>query len=170
MKKSIRLAVVGATMLFPLASVAGGRYDGAYTTHLACVAHGETPAYKWEFPSEVKDNVFHGQHGEEGGPGYLVIDGKINDDGTAKLEAKGTVTHNNAHGIFAMKGNNYGYNVKAQFDDTKGTGQRDAGAGVLGRDCGFEFDKQPAGGAPPASASPDAKPDAPPAPSGDQKQ
>ena len=170
MKKSIRLAVVGTTLLFPLASVAGGRYDGTYTTHLACVAHGETPAYKWEFPSEVKDNVFHGQHGEEGGPGYLVIDGKINDDGTAKLEAKGTVTHNNAHGIFAMKGNNYSYNIKSQFDDTKGTGQRDAGAGVLGRDCTFEFDKQPAGGSPTASAGPDAKPDAPPAPGGDQKQ
>ena len=169
MKKSIRLAVVGATLLFPLASVAGGRYDGTYTTHLACVAHGETPAYKWEFPSEVKDNVFHGQHGEEGGPGYLVIDGKINDDGTAKLEAKGTVTHNNAHGIFAMKGNNYSYNIKSQFDDTKGTGQRDAGAGVLGRYCTFEFDKQPAGVPPTPSASPDAKPDAPPAPSGDQK-
>ena len=72
---------------------------------------------------------------QEGAAGYLVIDGKINDDGTAKLEAKGTVTHNNAHGIFAMKGNNYNYNIKAQFDDTKGTGQRDAGAGVLGRDC-----------------------------------
>jgi hypothetical protein len=169
MKKSIRLAVACATMLFPLASVAGGRYDGTYTTHLACVAHGETPAYKWEFPSEVKDNPFHGQHGEEGGSGYLVIDGRINDDGSAKLEAKGTLTHNNAHGIFAMKGNNYSYNIKAQFDDTKGTGQRDAGAGVLGRDCSFEFDKQPAGGPPTASASPDAKPDAPPAPSGDQK-
>jgi hypothetical protein len=168
MKKSIRLAVVAATLLFPLASVAGGRYDGMYTTHLACVAHGETPAYKWEFPSEVKDDVFHGQHGEEGGPGYLVIDGKINDDGSAKLEAKGTVTHNNAHGIFAMKGNNYSYNIKAQFDDAKGSGTRDAGAGVLGRDCTFEFDKQAPGAAP--AASPEAKPDRSPAPESDQKQ
>jgi hypothetical protein len=69
-----------------------------------------------------------------------------------------------------MKGNNYGYNIKAQFDDTKGTGQRDAGAGVLGRDCSFEFDKQPAGGPPTPSASPDAKPDPPATPIGDPKQ
>jgi len=168
MRKSVPLAVVGAAMLFPLALVAGGRYDGTYMTHLACVAHGETPAYKWEFPSEVRDNNFHGQHGEEGGPGYLVIEGKINDDGGAKLEAKGTVTHNNAHGVFAMKGNNYSYNIKAQFDDTKGTGTRDAGAGILGRDCTFEFDKQPPGAAP--AASPDAKPDASPAPNSDATQ
>jgi len=157
MRESIRLAVVGAAMLFPLASVAGGRYDGNYITHLACEQHGETPAYKWEFPSEVKDSNFHGQHGEEGGPGYLVIEGKIADDGSAKLTAKGTVTQNHAHGIFAMHGNNYGYSIKAQFDDTKGTGTRDEGAGILGRPCTFEFDKQP----------PDAKPDAAPAPSPD---
>ncbi len=155
-------AAFAALMLFPLASVAGGRYDGSYVTHLACVAHGETPAYKWEFPSEVKDGNFHGQHGEEGGPGYLVIDGKIADDGSSKLEAKGTVSHNNAHGVFAMKGNNYSYNIKAQFDDTKGTGSRDAGAGILGRDCTFEFDKVPPDAKPAPNA--DAKPDASPAP------
>jgi len=142
-RKPVRLVVIGAWMLLPGAVVAGGRYDGNWTTHLACEAHGETPAYKWEFPSVIKDNNFHGQHGEEGGPGYLVIDGKIADDGSAKLTAKGTVTNNHAHGIFAMKGNNYGYNIKAQFMDMKGTGSRDEGAGILGRSCTFEFEKQP---------------------------
>jgi hypothetical protein len=168
MKKSIRLAMVGAAMLFPFASIAGGRFDGSYITHLACVAHGETPAYKWEFPSEVKDGNFHGQHGEEGGPGYLVIEGKINDDGSAKLEAKGTVTHNNAHGIFAMKGNTYSYNIKAQFDDAKGTGTRDAGAGILGRDCTFQFDKQPPGATP--ASPPGDRPDSSPPPAADAGQ
>lgn len=141
-RKAIQLAVVGAVMLLPGASIAGGKFDGNWTTHLACEAHGETPAYKWEFPSVIKDGNFHGQHGEEGGPGYLVIDGKIADDGSAKLAAKGTVTQNHAHGVFAMKGNNYSYNIKGQFEDTKGTGTRDEGAGILGRSCTFEFDKQ----------------------------
>jgi hypothetical protein len=67
----------------------------------------KTPAYKREFLSTIKDKVFHGQHGEEGGPGYLVIDGNIAVDGSAKLRAKGTVTHNHVHAVFAMKGNNY---------------------------------------------------------------
>jgi hypothetical protein len=169
LRKAVRIVTIGALALLPGASIAGGRYDGAWVTHLACEAHGETPAYKWEFPSEVKDGNFHGQHGEEGGPGYLVIDGKIADDGSAKLAAKGTVTQNHAHGVFAMKGNNYGYNIKAQFDDAKGTGTRDEGAGILGRSCTFEFVKPPPDASP--AAPPAAKPsEASPAPSPDAGQ
>jgi hypothetical protein len=157
----MRLAVVCALLILPGASIAGGRYDGDWVTHLACEAHGETPAYKFMFPSTIKDGNFHGQHGEEGGPGYLVIDGKIADDGSAKLTAKGKVTQNHAHGVFAMKGDNYSYDIKAQFEDTKGTGTRNEGAGILGRSCTFEFVKQPA--AAPDSAPDSSKPAEPPA-------
>jgi len=141
-RQVVRPVAVCVLMLLPGAAVAGGKYDGNWTTHMACEAHGETPAYKFVFPSTIKDNIFHGQHGEEGGPGYLVIDGKIADDGSAKLSAKGMVTQNHAHGVFAMKGNDYSYKIKAQFEDTKGTGTREEGAGILGRPCSFEFMKQ----------------------------
>jgi hypothetical protein len=163
MRVTIRMAVASALLLLPGASTAGTRYDGDWTTHMACEAHGETPAYKFEFPSTIKDGVFHGQHGEEGGPGYLVIDGKIADDGSAKLEAKGHVSQNHAHGVFAMKGNSYSYNIKAHFEETKGTGTRDEGAGILGRPCTFEFVKQAAAATPPPSQ------DAPPAAPADSK-
>src|ERR1700691_322539 len=155
MRSAMRLAVVCALLILPGASIAGGRYDGDWVTHLACEAHGETPAYKFMFPSTIKDGNFHGQHGEEGGSEYLVIEGKIADDGSAKLTAKGKVTENHAHGVFAMKGNNYSYAIKAQFEDTKGTGTRDEGAGILGRPCTFEFVKQP-------EAGPDSSPTATP--------
>jgi hypothetical protein len=161
MRSAMRLAVVCALLLLPGTSIAGGRYDGDWVTHLACEAHGETPAYKFMFPSTIKDGNFHGQHGEEGGPGYLVIDGKIADDGSAKLTAKGKVTQNHAHGVFAMKGDNYSYDIKAQFEDTKGNGTRNEGAGILGRSCTFEFVKQPA--AAPESAPDTPKPAEPPA-------
>ena len=156
MRHTLRTILAGALVLLPGASIAGGRYDGNWITHLACEAHGETPAYKWEFPSTIADSNFHGQHGEEGGPGYLVIDGKIGADGNAKLVAKGKVTNNHAHGVFALKGDNYGYNIKAHFDDAHGTGTRDEGAGVLGRPCTFEFVKQTDGA---ASATPAPGPD-----------
>lgn len=146
----VHLLVICALLLLPGASTADGKFDGNWTTNLSCDAHGDTPAYKWQFPSVIKDSVFHGQHGEPNGPGYLVIDGKITDDGSAKLAAKGTVTKNNAHGVFAMKGNNYSYDIKAQFTDTKGTGTRNEGAGILGRPCTFEFVKQPDAPAPAA--------------------
>jgi hypothetical protein len=159
LRNAVQLAAVGLAMLLPSAAAASPRFDGNWITHLACEAHGETPAYKWVFPSVIKDNNFHGQHGETDGPGYLVIDGKIADDGSAKLTAKGKVTNNHAHGVFAMKGDNYGYNIKAQFTDAKGTGSRDEGAGILGRSCTFEFDKQ-ADNAPAAPTAPAANPPA----------
>jgi hypothetical protein len=149
MRNAGRILIICAVTLLPGALVAGGKYDGNWITHLACEAHGQTPAYKWDFPSTIKDGMFTGQHGEKDGPGYLVIEGKINDDGTSKLEAKGTVSQNNAHGVFAMKGNNYSYKIKAQFSDAKGSGTRDEGAGILGRNCTFDFTKQP--DTPPAS-------------------
>jgi hypothetical protein len=149
MRNAGRILIFCAVTLLPGALVAGGKYDGNWITHLACEAHGQTPAYKWDFPSTIKDGMFNGQHGEKDGPGYLVIEGKINDDGASKLEAKGTVSQNNAHGVFAMKGNNYSYKIKAQFSDTKGSGTRDEGAGILGRNCTFDFTKQP--DTPPAS-------------------
>jgi hypothetical protein len=147
--KAVPFITICALMLLPGATIAGPKYEGNWITHLACEGHGETSGYKWDFPSTIKDGVFHGQHGEKDGPGYLVIDGKIADDGTSKLEAKGTVQQNNAHGVFAMKGNNYSYKIKAKFTDTKGTGTRDEGAGILGRNCTFDFTKMP--DAPPAT-------------------
>lgn len=152
--RSWLVAALSALLLPGALAVNGpaGRFDGNWNTHLACEAHGETPAYAWDFPAVIKDSKFHAQHGEPGGPGYLLIDGPIEADGASKLVAKGTVTQNHAHGVFAMKGNNYGYNIKAQFEDTKGSGTRDAGAGILGRPCTFVFTKQPDPAAPPAPA------------------
>lgn len=142
-RKAVGLIAICALMLFPLASVAGGKYDGNWTTNMSCEAHGETPAYSWQFPSTITNNVYHGQHNAQGQPGYLVIDGTIADDGSSKLHAQGTVQENHAHGIFAMKGNNYDYDIMAQFTDTKGTGKRNEGAGILGRPCTFDFEKLP---------------------------
>ena len=47
-----------------------------------------------------------------------------------------------ARGVFASKGEEYGYKVKAQFTETTGTGTRDVGMGIVGRPCTFEFTKQ----------------------------
>ena len=109
---------------------------------MSCEAHGQMPAYAWTFPSVIKDGSFHGQHSEDGQPGYLLIEGPIGSDGSAKLHAKGWVSHSAAQGVFALKGNNYDYNIEAKFTETSGTGARDKGIGILGRPCTFEFTKQ----------------------------
>ncbi len=161
MRKSVCLLVACAPMLL-WAQAAGGQFDGTWTTNMACDASAHMPAYKWTFVSTVAHNNFHGQHGEEHGPGYLVIDGPINPDGSAKLHAKGTVQAGKAGIVTEMKGNKYDFYIEAKFTDTSGTGKRDEGAGILGRPCTFDFTKQTDQPAAPAPASPPPPAAAPP--------
>jgi len=119
-----------------------GHFDGSWMTKMGCDASEHMPAYSWTFVSTIASNTFHGQHGEEGGPGYLVIDGPIRDDGSAKLHAKGKVQAGKAGIVTQLKGNKYDYYIEAKFTDTTGEGKRDEGAGLLGRPCTFEFTKQ----------------------------
>jgi hypothetical protein len=113
------------------------------------------PAFEWTFLSTIANGTLHAQHGEEGGPGYLVIDGPLNNDGSAKLHAKGTVQAGKAGLVTQLKGNKYDYNIEAKFTDTTGTGTRDKGAGILGRPCDFHFAKQiGSNSAPPSTAPP----------------
>lgn len=140
-----------------LAAAQSGPFDGSWKTSMACDASEHMPAYQWTFPATIANNTFHAQHGEEGGPGYLVIDGPVQNDGAAKLHAKGTVQRGKAGLITQMKGNKYDYNIEARFTATSGTGKRDEGAGILGRPCTFEFTKQ-TGAAEPPPASPPPQP------------
>jgi hypothetical protein len=152
MKNPVWLVVICVPVLLAAQTAQTGHYDGTWTTRMACEASNYMPAYKWTFVSTIANGNFHGQHGEEGGPGYLVVDGPIKIDGSAKLHAKGTVESGKAGLVTQMKGNKYDYNIEAKFTDKTGTGKRDVGMGILGRPCTFEFTKQtetPA--APPAS-------------------
>jgi hypothetical protein len=154
-KKLVCLLAACAPTLWAQSSAS--HFDGTWTTAMACDASTHMPAYQWTFPSTIANGAFHGQHGEEHGPGYLVIDGAINNDGTAKLHAKGTVQAGKAGLITELKGNKYDYYIEAKFTDTTGTGKRDEGAGLLGRPCSFNFTKQTDSNAAPPTAPPPAQ-------------
>lgn len=146
MRKTVRLFLVLALLLLPAALRAGDkseRFDGKWLTKMSCPPKGNTQGYTWEFPSVVTDGNFHGERGTAGQPGYLLIEGKIKDDGSAKLSANGLVASREyATGIFTTKGEDYSYNIKAEFKDSTGTGVRDKGLGIVGRPCTFDFAKQ----------------------------
>lgn len=145
MRKAVRLLIASALILLPGISIAADRYDGNWQTKLTCPPKGETEGYTWQFPSVIQNSMFHGERGTEGEPGYLTIDGKIKDDGNAKLSANGIVASRKyARGVFAHQGEEYSYDVKAQFKETEGTGTRNEGLGIVGRPCVFTFVKQPA--------------------------
>ena len=131
----------------PQAARAGGQssphFDGKWLTKLTCPPKGSTEGYTWQFAGVIQNSNFRGEHGTAGEPGYLLIEGKIAEDGSAKLEATGIVASRKyARGVLAHKGEDYSYNIKAKFQDTEGTGTRDVGLGVIGRPCTFDFVKQ----------------------------
>jgi len=123
-------------------SAPAGRFDGRWFTKLTCPAKGSTDGYTLRFVSVIQDSNLRGERGAAGEPGYLLIEGKIKEDGSAKLSASGIVNSRNyARGVFAHKGEEYTYDVMAQFKETEGTGTRNEGLGVVGRPCTFEFVK-----------------------------
>ena len=119
------------------------RFDGNWSTKLTCPDKGNTEGYTWQFASVIRNSNLHGEHGTAGEPGYLLIEGRIAEDGTAKLSASGIVASRKyARGVLAHKGEEYNYDIKAEFQDTQGTGTRSTGLGIVGRPCTFDFVKQ----------------------------
>lgn len=144
----MRKFLLCGTCLLTLASVhvnAADRFDGKWNTKLTCEAKGETEGYTWQFQSVIANSNLRGEHGIAGQPGYLLIEGRIADNGNAKLTANGvTGSRKYTRGVFAHSGEDYTYDVKAQFHDADGKGEREQGMGIVGRPCHYEFVKQTA--------------------------
>jgi hypothetical protein len=139
------IALFALTCLGSFAAPAsvGEKFDGKWLTTLTCPAKGNTEGYTWKIDSVVQNGSFHGERGTAGEGGYLLIEGKIAEGGGAKLSANGVVASRKyARGVLAHKGEDYSYNIKAQFSETEGTGTRDTGLGIVGRPCTFDFTKQ----------------------------
>jgi len=147
MRKPVFLLVLCVPVLCAFSLTPGAcaqRFDGHWSTKLTCPPKGNTEGYTWQFVSVIQSNLLHGERGTAGEPGYYTLDGKIADNGSAKLTGSGIVASRQyARGAFAHKGADYSYDVKAQFEDAAGTGTRSEGLGIVGRTCTFEFTKQP---------------------------
>ncbi|HEY1208600.1 MAG TPA: hypothetical protein VGE85_04475 [Terracidiphilus sp.] len=139
MRNSVRLFTAITLFLLPAVSLAGGeRFDGKWLTTVSCDPSRGALGFSYRFVGEIKDGNYRGLHGTEGEPGFLLIEGKIADDGTARLYAEGrTGSKEYVPGRDTPSGTEFGYHIKAQFNDRSGTGTR-----VEGRPCTFEFDKQ----------------------------
>ncbi|HEY1204650.1 MAG: hypothetical protein ABSH46_13445 [Bryobacteraceae bacterium] len=132
-----------ALILVPGILKAGEGFDGKWMTTMTCPPKGSTEGYTWHLSSVIANGNFRGEHGTAGEPGYLLLEGKIGKDGSAKLSATGIVySRQYARGVLAHKGEEYSYEVKAQFKEIEGTGTRNQGLGIVGRACTFDFVKQ----------------------------
>jgi len=142
--RTMRLLVVIALIFLPAASFGSERFDGNWLTKLTCPPKGNTEGYTWLFVSVIQNGSLHGERGTAGQPGSFAIEGPIAADGSAKLTANGIVgSKGYARGVFVHEGENYTWDIKAQFQETTGTGTKGQGLGIVGRTCTFEFTKQP---------------------------
>ncbi len=133
-----RLLVAFALLILPGVLLGGESYDGKWLTTVSCESARDALGYSFRFVSEVKDGNLRGLHGAEGQPSSLLIEGKIDADGTAKLYATGrTGSKEYVPGRDTPRGTEYSYSIEAHFKGTKGTGTR-----VEGRPCSFQFEKQ----------------------------
>ena len=153
---TVRKGLLFAIFLLALtagAQSAAGKFDGSWNTTVVCDAKSNASGYTWHFVSTVTGNVLHGERGTAGQNAYLAIDGKIENDGKAKLKASGvTGGKEYTHAWTKVEGEEYSYDVKSEFTGTQGKGERSTGLGVAGRPCHYTFEKQAAGAA--AAAKP----------------
>ena len=120
------------------AQTAAQHFDGKWQTTLSCEPSRGALGFSYRFDSVVKEGHFRGLHGTEGQPSYLLVEGDIAPDGSATLYAKGmTGSKEYVPGRDTQPGTDFGYYVKAQFEDRKGTGTRQEG-----RACSYEFERK----------------------------
>jgi hypothetical protein len=128
--------VVVASAAKPAAAGAG-RFDGAWNVTLNCPRADNAQGYVSKFVAQVTNGYLKGDLGTEGSPGSLRLQGTIQPDGTATLEAKG-LTGDPKYTIKGDKlGTPYGYSVVAEFEGARGTGRR-----IQLRACDLTFARQ----------------------------
>ena len=122
----------------PPATGAANRFDGTWNVTVDCAKTADGAfGYVLELVAQVKDGFLRGEQGTEGAPSFLRIQGSIQPDGGARLDAKGMTgdPKYNANGV--QRGIPYAYQVAAQFDGTHGSGRR-----LQLRACNLTFVRQ----------------------------
>jgi class 3 adenylate cyclase len=122
------------------ASAAGGdgHYDGAWNVTVICAKSSDGAfGYTYAFDAVVKNNVLRGERNAEGKPGWLLLQGAIQPDGNATLDAQGITDDPKYTSNNVAQGTRFGYHVAAHFDSNRGTGRR-----LELRPCDLRFAKQ----------------------------
>ena len=129
-------AIVPAPSLAP--KTTRGGYDGDWNVIVFCPpSGGGRKSYSKVLVGVISNGSFRAEGGSAGTPGWLLMDGKINPDGTATLVAKGLTASPKATLNNLKAGSPFGYTVTAKFDERSGTGNRNEN-----RPCTVTFTKR----------------------------
>ncbi len=130
-------AILLATLCATNARAEPSRFDGAWDVTIDCPSNSEpsnAKGYTYRFPAIVRDGALVGGRGKADEPGSLHVEGPIADDGSAMLQATGRTGDPAYAARHPSFGSPYGYRIKAQFDEARGTGTR-----LEARACSFVF-------------------------------
>ena len=134
----VAAAATDKTARAPASTVAdGARYDGTWNVTVVCAPAEGASAYKVELVAQVKDDFLRGEQGADGKPGWLRLQGAIQPDGSATLDAQGLTGDPKYNLKGGARGSPYAYHVAAHFDANRGTGRR-----LELRPCDLRFAKQ----------------------------
>ena len=99
-------------------------FDGRWDVTVNCANSGNVRGYVRSLPATVTDGVFHAEDQSSGKPNWLVIEGRIAQDGKATLSAQG-MTGDAAYSVGGVKaGSSYSYTIDARFERYRGSGKR----------------------------------------------
>jgi hypothetical protein len=102
-----------------------GRFDGAWNVTVECPPHQGASGYTIRLLAQVRDGALAAQQGGgQAGSGSLTLSGKIQPDGKASIDARGTVGDPRTAGNRLSQGAPYAYRVDALFDGARGVGNR----------------------------------------------
>ncbi len=113
------------------------RFDGSWTVVVFCPAADTAPASAVRFIAAVRDGVLHGERGDGGSRGSMTLEGTIQPDGLAHLQASGMT--NDADEVLgvAPRERSFVYEISARFQGSRGLGAR-----IDGRVCHLTFTRQ----------------------------
>jgi class 3 adenylate cyclase len=121
----------------PTSAAANARFDGTWDVTVTCAPAEGASAYKLDLVAQVKDGFLRGEQGADGKPGHLSLQGSIQPDGSATLDANGLTGDTRYNLKNVAQGIPYSYHVAAHFDSDRGSGRR-----LELRPCDLRFAKR----------------------------
>jgi hypothetical protein len=112
-------------------------FDGTWSVLEVCETTSEgARGYTWRYDATVTGGHLVGQYRTKGQSPSMTLEGQIQPDGSATLQAQG-ISADAEHNIkFAPAQTPISFQVAAKFDGNKGSGSR-----IAGRVCKFTFSK-----------------------------
>ena len=133
-----RSTAAAMLVLASMGSAHAATFDGTWSVLQVCDTTEEgARGYTWRYDAEVKNGHLVGQYRNKGQSPSMTLEGQLQPDGSATLQAQG-ISADAEHNVkFAPPQTPISYRVAAKFDGNKGSGSR-----LGSRVCKFTFSKQ----------------------------